>query len=95
MLEDTNNNLSLGGNIWNVASPDERQTELLCSQLGISVNLAKLLLIRGINQHSVSLFLNPKLATLMPNPSILKDMDKASTRIADAIINKQKNHHNW
>lgn len=90
MLEDTNNNLSLGGNIWNVASPDERQTELLCSHLGISVNLAKLLLIRGINQHSASLFLNPKLATLMPNPSILKDMDKASTRIADAIINKQK-----
>lgn len=90
MSENTNNNLSLGGNIWNVASPDERQTELLCSQLGISVNFAKLLLLRGINQHTASTFLNPKLATLMPNPSILKDMDKAASRIADAIINKQK-----
>ncbi|MCM1322761.1 MAG: single-stranded-DNA-specific exonuclease RecJ [Acetobacter sp.] len=83
-------NLSIGGNVWKIIQTDERQTEILCRQLGISVHLAKLLLLRGLNTENSSLFLNPKIATLMPNPSILKDMDKAAERIANAIINHQK-----
>jgi single-stranded-DNA-specific exonuclease len=52
--------------------------------------LAKLLLLRGIKPEETPHFLNPKLTTLMPNPSLLKDMDKAATRIAEAIMNRQK-----
>lgn len=85
-----NKNLSIGGNVWNIAQTDERQTETLCRQLGISVHLAKLLLLRGLTTDNIPLFLNPKIASLMPNPSILKDMDKAAERIANAIINHQK-----
>ena len=62
----------------------------MCQHLGISVNLAKLLLLRNITEPQVKNFLNPKLSTLMPDPSILKDMDKAANRIADAIVNNQK-----
>ena len=85
-----NQTLSFGGNIWNIAKTDERQTETLCRQLGISVHLAKLLLLRGLNIENIPLFLNPKISALMPDPSILKDMDKAADRIANAIINQQK-----
>ncbi len=82
--------LSLGGNIWNIAKADDRQTERLCQRLGISVHLARLLTLRKIDEPEIPGFLNPKLSTLMPDPSVLKDMDKAAARIADAIINRQK-----
>jgi single-stranded-DNA-specific exonuclease len=83
-------NLSLGGNVWNLAETDERQTEILCQHCDISTQMAKLLLLRDIKEPDISNFLTPKLATSMPNPSTLKDMDKAAARIADAIINHQK-----
>ena len=82
--------LSIGGNIWKLANIDDRQEELFCAQLGISPQMAKLLILRGISPQSAPYFLNPKLSTLMPNPSILKDMDKAAERIANAIINNEK-----
>ena len=82
--------LSLGGNIWKLANIDDRQEEIFCSQLGISPQMAKLLILRGITHQSAHHFLNPKLSTLMPNPSILKDMDKAAERIANAVINNEK-----
>ena len=90
MTETKNDTLSLGGNVWNLADVDERQAELMCQHLGISVNLAKLLLLRNVTEPQVKDFLTPKLSTLMPDPSILKDMDKAANRIADAITNHQK-----
>lgn len=90
MIEAENQELSLGGNIWNIADTDERETERMCRQLGLSLNLSKLLLLRGIDTSSAAYFLNPKLSTSMPNPSVLKDMDKAAERIATAIINHQK-----
>ena len=82
--------LSLGGNIWNIAQPDERTTEMLCQHLGLTPNMAKLLNIRNIPESDIQNFLNPKLSTMMPNPSILKDMDKAAERLAEAIIKHQK-----
>ena len=85
-----NEELSLGGNIWKLANIDDRQEQLFCSQLGISPQMAKLLMLRGITLQSAPYFLNPKLSTLMPNPSILKDMDKAAERIAQSIINNEK-----
>ena len=83
-------NLSLNGNIWKLAEINERDAELMCQHQQISFNIAKLLLLRNISEPQIPLFLSPKLSTLMPNPSILKDMDKAANRIADAIISHQK-----
>lgn len=90
MNEVNNNMLSVNGNLWKLAEIDDRPVELMCQHLGISVNLAKLLLERNITESDAGYFLNPKISTLMPNPSILKDMDKAVKRIAEAIINHEK-----
>ena len=90
MNTQTNTSLSINNNIWNILDANELLTEHLHQNLGISTNLAKLLNLRGQNIHTATSFLNPKIKDLMPNPSILKDMDKASQRIAKAIINKQK-----
>lgn len=82
--------LSLGGNIWHIAEVNERDTEILCQKSGLPVYLAQLLTQRQISPEEVPTFLSPKLSTQMPNPSVLKDMDKAAEKIADAIINHKK-----
>ena len=90
MNKPNNADLSIGGNLWNILPTDERQIEILCQKTGISTHLATILSQRNIHHSDVENFLNPKISSLMPNPSILKDMDKASQRIAEAIINKEK-----
>ena len=45
---------------------------------------------RGIDFQDVEVFLDPSLKVQLPNPSMLKDMDKAADRIADAIVNREK-----
>ena len=90
MTQEKNTSLSINGNIWNILEVNERQTEILCQNLRISPHLAKLLNLRNITEAEANNFLNPKLSNIMPNPSLLKDMDKASQRIATAIMNNQK-----
>ncbi len=51
--------------------------------------MAKIMAIRGISAESVDSFLNPKLSNLMPDPFVLKDMQKASEKVVQAIINQQ------
>lgn len=52
--------------------------------------LARVLVGRNIHENDIHQFLDPKLRDLMPDPSLFIDMDKAATRIADAIIKKEK-----
>lgn len=90
MNNQENTAVSITNKVWNILQADEFNTEHLSQNLGISTNLAKLLSLRGHNVYSAPSFLSPTLNNLMPNPSVLKDMDKASLRIADAIINNEK-----
>lgn len=45
---------------------------------------------RNVDVKDVDNFLNPKLRNLLPNLGSLKDIEKASKRIVDAIINNEK-----
>ncbi len=81
---------SANGNIWNIAQFDDKQAEYLHLNKNISLNMAKLLLQRNLSEENISYFLNPKLSTLMPDPNILKDMDKAAVRIAKSIVEHKK-----
>ncbi len=47
--------------------------------------LGRVLAGRGIGIDDVPVFLDPSLKALMPDPSALRDMDKAAARLADAI----------
>ena len=82
--------VSLGGNLWKIASVDERLVELLMQKYNLPYLMAKILVLRGVDDKTISVYLDAKLQSLMPDPSVLKDMDVAASRIADAIINKQK-----
>jgi single-stranded-DNA-specific exonuclease len=48
--------------------------------------LGRVLAARGVAVADVAVFLDPSLKALMPDPSTLRDMDKAAARLADAIL---------
>lgn len=90
MNDESANIKSLGGNLWKVASVDERLVDFLVDKYSLPYIVAKVLVLCGVEENEVSCFLDPKLQFLMPNPSVLKDVEKAATRIVDAIVSKQK-----
>lgn len=89
MDEEPTNIKSLGGNLWKIILSDERQAELISQRHNLPFIIAKILASRGIGADEAMGFLEPKIQTLMPNPSVMKDMEKAAKRIALAI---QKGH---
>lgn len=89
-MNQTAEDKSLGGNLWKIPAVDERAVEQLVQKYNLSYVVARVLALRGISAAEVPSFLEPKIQALMPNPSVLKDMEKAAKRIAQAVINKQK-----
>lgn len=81
---------SIGGNIWKIASVNDYLVENICQKYNLPYLVAKLLVLRENNPENIQTFLNPKIQSLLPNPSCLKDMDKAAERIATAIIKQEK-----
>ncbi|MFM7083575.1 MAG: single-stranded-DNA-specific exonuclease RecJ [Hyphomicrobium sp.] len=61
----------------------------ICQQHGVPDLLGRVLAARGVKLDDVPLFLDPSLKGLMPDPSTLKDMEKAAERIGLAILNKE------
>ncbi|HEU0094877.1 MAG TPA: DHH family phosphoesterase, partial [Rhizomicrobium sp.] len=51
----------------------------------VSPVLARLLALRGITLAQAAGYLTPKLKDLLPDPNVLKDMDKAVARVAAAL----------
>ena len=81
MNNESANIKSLGGNLWKVASVDERLVDFLADKYNLPYLVAKVLVLRGVGKDEVSCFLNPKLQFLMPNPSVLKDVEKAAAKL--------------
>ena len=82
---------SIKGFNWNILSFDDRDIMFLSQKFGINDILAKLLLARGIREEDdVANFLDPKLKNVLIDPFLLKDMDKAVSRVVESIKNKEK-----
>ena len=81
---------SLNGNIWSFLAPDDRLTEQAAQKYNLPFLIAKILIGRRIAIDEIPDFLVPKLQNLMPDPYVLKDMEKAAVRIAEAVVKKQK-----
>ena len=75
---------------WNLRDPDNKIVELLSSKLDISIMLSTFLVNRKVtNLVEADIFLNPNLDKL-PNPFLLKGMDKTVDRIVAAIESGEK-----
>ena len=83
-----NINSVLGKN-WIPKNYNEETVKFLKENFNLSEIVSRLIAIRKIKIEDVNIFLKPKIKNLLPNPFILKDMDKAVNRTFQAIINKE------
>jgi len=81
---------SCRGLTWRWRCSDDAKVETLVSGAAIDDLTARLLAGRGIAPEEAASFLDPKLRDFLPNPSVMKDMDKAAAVIIEAIKAKQK-----
>jgi single-stranded-DNA-specific exonuclease len=81
---------SLLNNIWISRPYNPREAEAIAQKHSLSDIIAKLVASRGVTLDNVDNFLNPTLKKTLPNPSSLKDMDKAVSYIADLIRENKK-----
>jgi single-stranded-DNA-specific exonuclease len=67
-------------------APDDRNTALAISQrYELPELLGRVLAARDVRLDDVEIFLEPTIKALMPDPSVMRDMDVAAARLADAI----------
>lgn len=76
---------SLTGRRWLSRAGDERMALALSQRLGLPEIVGRVLAARGIGLDEAPSFLNPTLRDLLPDPSHLKDMDKAVERLVRAV----------
>ncbi|MGP1358125.1 single-stranded-DNA-specific exonuclease RecJ [Roseicyclus sp.] len=82
---------SITGRRW--VGPDveaERLAAALTQRAGLEPAVAAILARRGVAPEEAAGFLSPSLRDLLPDPSVLKDMDAASARLAEALRRRQR-----
>jgi single-stranded-DNA-specific exonuclease len=82
--------LSVSGKNWVSKDYSSDEIQFFKTNFFLDEIVAKLLSIRKIKKEEVKFFLEPQIKNILPNPYILKDMDKAIERTEKAILNKGK-----
>src|SRR5690606_2693931 len=57
---------------------------------GVPDIVARVLAGRGVQAADAARFLDPTIRDLLPDPASLTDMEQAASRIADAVVRKEK-----
>ncbi|MBT6430400.1 MAG: single-stranded-DNA-specific exonuclease RecJ [Rhodospirillaceae bacterium] len=76
---------SLSGRVWRQRAADDRVALALSQRLGVPDIVGRVLAGRDVGIDDGEGFLNPTLKSALPDPSCLRDMDKAAGRLADAV----------
>lgn len=76
---------SVLGRRWSWRQADARVGLAIAQRLGLPELLGQLLAARGVAPEQAQLFLEPTLRALLPDPSVLVDMDRAAERLAQAV----------
>ena len=83
------NLISVSGKNWVFKKYDENLVQKYKEKYFFDEIIARLLVIKKISEKDLSLFLNPTIKNTIPNPNILKDMNKGVEKIFSAIKNKK------
>jgi single-stranded-DNA-specific exonuclease len=76
---------SFNGRRWELRGADERLALALSQRLKLPEIVGRVMAGRGVGLDDAEIYLNPNLRTLLPDPSLLRDMDKAAARLAQAV----------
>lgn len=77
--------VSLSGRRWVWREAEDRIGQAIAQRLELPEIVGRLIASRGIDVDQAAHFLEPTLRALLPDPSVLKDMDRAAERLADAV----------
>ncbi len=75
---------------WLQKENDKKLENELCEKFNLNPIVSKLLSIRKIFPENIQNFFNPKIKNLLPDPSVLHDMDLATDKIVKLILKKKK-----
>ena len=81
---------SVLGKDWISKTFNDEKVKFLKENFNLSDTLSKLIAIRNIRLEEVKMYLEPKIKNFLPNPYILKDMEKTVLRAIKAITNNEK-----
>ncbi len=81
---------SVSNKNWIFKKYNEQDIKFYKENYSLDELTSKLLSIRNIKKEDIQAFLNPSIKNLLPNPEILKDMQKSAKRTINAISQKQK-----
>ena len=76
---------SLTNRRWRLRASDDRIGLGIAQRLSLPEIVGRLLASRGVGLEDAGDFLEPTLRALLPNPSVLQDMDRAADRLAHAV----------
>ena len=82
--------LSVSGKNWILKKFNHEDISFIKENFYLDEITSKLLSIRRIKKDEIKSFLNPSIKNFLPNPNILKDMEKSTLRTNKAIIEKEK-----
>ena len=81
---------SVSGASWNAPKKaKENLIDLFKQEFDLTGAMSELLVNRNFNIEELSNFFDPKIKNLMPDPLVLKDMDKTINRLLKAILDKE------
>ena len=81
---------SLCGRLWLERPGDERLGLAIAQRCQVPELIGRMLAARGQSLETAPGFLEPRLRDLLPDPSELKDMDRAADRLADAVAGGER-----
>ncbi len=81
---------SLLGQSWTLRPYSERIARAIADNLGVSPIIGQLINARGIGIDEAATFFTPSLKEMMPDPSVILDMDKGVERIVRALQQGEK-----
>ena len=84
------NSLSVTDKKWILREFDSSELDFIKNNYFLDEITAKILAIKKIKREEINNFLNPTIKNILPNPTTIKDMDKASKRILEAIKRNEK-----
>ncbi len=76
---------SLTGRRWLLQDAEHRVAAGIAQRLDLPEVVGRLLAARGVDLEGAAHFLAPTLRALLPDPSVLRDMDAAAGRLAHAV----------